>query len=101
MSNDPRRPDWADWFDGRQAIRELPAECIKDCSRPGPVDEAVDYWVRRLDLQAPPWLLRQHLKGFGAWDRSELCNHNANLRRLLWTWSCSCQEDGDYILYLE
>ena len=86
---------WRLWFQGRQAISRLPQECIADCSAQGSVDESVAYWVDRLNLEAPPWLLREHLKAYGAWDRAELCDHKANLRRLLWTWACDCKEYGD------
>lgn len=85
-----------DWFDGRMAVRTLPPECVRDCTRPGPVDAAVDHWVERLEFEGPAWLIREHLQGYGAWDRSQLCDHQQNLRRLLWVWATS----GDDILYL-
>jgi hypothetical protein len=88
------------WFDGRYAIRELPMDCVKQCSATGPVDDAVDYWVKSLQFDGPSWLIRQHLKGYGAWTEQQLCDHQANLRRLLWTWACSCKE-GDELLYLD
>lgn len=95
------KPLWAKWFVGRIAIRTLPADCIKDCSAQGAVDDAVDYWVRKLGFEAPPWLLRDYLRSFGAWDSSQLCDHQANLRRLLWSWACDCKRNGpDYPLYL-
>jgi hypothetical protein len=55
----------------------------------------VAYWVSRLNLEAPPWLLREHLRGYGAWDAAELCDHRANLQRLLWIWACDCKENQD------
>ena len=93
---------WRHWFKGHSAISRLPRECIADCSAPGSVDEAVAYWVDRLNLEAPPWLLREHLKGYGAWDRAELCDHKANLQRLLWIWACDCRDNAnpDYLPYL-
>jgi hypothetical protein len=84
---------WAKWFDGRVSIAILPAECIEDCSASGSVDSAVDYWVERLNFEAPPWLLRHYLRGYGVWDSAELCDHQANLRRLLWVWAGDCSED--------
>lgn len=101
MSNNPSpRPPWADWFDGRQAIQELPEQCARHCSAQGPVDDAVAYWRPKLQLEAPPWLLREYLRGYGAWDRAQLCDHKANLERLLWVWACNVQEDPDYLPYL-
>lgn len=86
---------WSHWFDGRCSIAELPSGCIEDCSGSGSADDAVEYWVDQLKFEAPPWLLREHLSGYGAWDSAELCDHQANLRRLLWLWACECSESPD------
>lgn len=83
------------WFDqGGFAIQEPPADCVASCSAQGRVDEAVKHWVRKLELSAPPWLLRRYLKGFGAWEPDELCNHDANLERLPWIWCCNIRESA-------
>ena len=88
------------WFMDAWAQCELPPACIRDCSSSGAVDEAVEFWVNRLDFDGPPWLMRQHLKGYGAWSAADLCDHQANRRRLLWIWACNCR-DGDFLLALE
>ena len=95
-------PSWRHWFSGRCAISRLPEDCIADCSASGPVDDAVAYWLDRLQLDAPPWLLREHLRQYGAWDRADLCNHRDNLARLLWIWAGDCKEnhDPDFLPYL-
>jgi hypothetical protein len=93
------KPLWSEWFDGRCSIAALPYYCIQDCTRSGPADNAVEYWVKHLNLEAPPWLLRQYLKGCGAYNSAELCDHQANLRRLLWLWAFGCKE-GDKFMYL-
>jgi hypothetical protein len=100
--NKGRQPYFAEWFNGRDCIKSLPADCIKDCSATGDVSQAVDYWVIKLNLEAPSWLLREHLSGYGAWDRPELCDHGMNLRRLLFVWACDCREmaDNDFRPYL-
>lgn len=82
-----------DWFEGRQAIKAPPIDCVLDCSAQGPVDNAVEFWVRKLGFGGPAWLIRQHLRGYGAWDRRELCDHQANLRRLLWVWCNDIREE--------
>lgn len=83
----------SDWFDATGcSIQAPPAECVRDCSAQGRVDEAVAYWTGKLKLTAPPWLLRKHLKGYGAWEPDELCDHEQNLRRLLWIWCCNIKE---------
>ena len=89
-------PLWRLWFNDRAAISRLPEDCIADCSSPGQdATEACNYWIERLSLEAPPWLLREHLEEYGAWSKAELCDHQANLRRLLWTWACDCRENDD------
>ena len=93
---------WEDWFDGRRSIQYLPAECIAECSAPeADASKAVDYWVKKLSFEAPPWLVREYLRGSGAYEPSQLADHQANLRRLLWDWACDCREGGIEIsLYL-
>ena len=102
--NKIKHPVWADWFDvsgcPRQGKRLLPADCIEDCSAQGPVDDAVDYWVSELELEAPSWLLREHLREYGAWSAAELCDHQENLKRLLWTWASDCRENGADFVWL-
>ena len=88
------------WFKGTWAQCELPPACIRDCSSSGAVDDAVEFWVRRLDFDGPPWLMRRHLRGYGAWTAADLCDHQANRRRLLWIWACNYR-DGDSLLVLE
>ena len=88
------------WFQGPWALQELPAEAVADCSASGRVDDAVDFWVDRLEFDGPAWLIRRYLKGHGAWSPADLCDHQANLRRLLWIWACNCRE-GQTLLVIE
>ena len=96
------------WFDinhlnGRESTRQLPPECIADCSGPGDRSGNVKRWVERLNFDGPVELFKEYLDGFGAWDDEELKNHEENKQRVLWTWACNCDENpGDYdYLYLE
>jgi hypothetical protein len=89
-----------DWFEGRQAIKTLPPECIKDCSGQGSMDEAVDYWVEKLNFDGPSWLFREYLKEHGCWDSGQLCNHLENRRRVLFLWANDCKKDKDIYEYL-
>lgn len=92
---------FSEWFDSTGcSIKEPPDECIRDCSGQGRVDEAVDYWVRKLGFEAPAWKLRRYLRGFGAWEPDELCDHQQNLRRLLWTWCGQLSDEGPDVLCL-
>ena len=99
MSSKPAH--WDYWFEGKWSRHYLPWPCVEDCTRPGPADFAVEYWMKRLEFEAPPWLLRQYLKSFGVYDSTELCNHQANLGRLLWLWAHECKDAGGLVcMYL-
>ena len=96
------------WFDmnhmdGRESLRQLPAECIEDCSGSGDKTEIVKFWVEELNFDGSVELFKEYLEGFGAWDDEELKDHDENKERVLWTWACNCDENpGDYdYLYLE
>ena len=91
------------WFDGRDSTRQLPPECIADCSGSGDRTDIVKRWVERLNFDGPVELFKEYLDGFGAWDDEELKDHEENKQRVLWTWACNCNENpGDYdYLYLE
>lgn len=83
------------WFHGRTAVRELPAECWQDCSAPGQsADDAVAYWLQRLEFDGPAWLMREHLASYGVWTPAELADHQQNRARLLWVWACDCRTAG-------
>jgi hypothetical protein len=88
------------WFHDRTAIAAPPPEAVSDCSGQGRADSAVAYWVRTLNFDGPAWLIREHLSGYGAWDRSELCDHQQNLHRLFWIWCNDIRESGNPLLYL-
>ena len=102
--NTIQHPIWDEWFHADEpqlTKRFLPADCVADCSASGSVDDAVEYWVQELKFEAPSWLLREHLRGYGAWSRAELCDHQQNLRRLLWLWACDCKENGADFVWLD
>ena len=88
------------WFSDRESVRQLPIECICDCSGSGDRDDDVGAWVDRLEFDGPSWLFRQYLKGFGAWDSADLCDHNENRKRVLWIWACNAKEDPEVYDYL-
>jgi len=81
------------WFHDRQSVQSPPLECVIDCTDQGDNSEAVEYWVGRLNLEGPAWLIREHLRGYGAWGRAELCDHRENLQRLLWIWCHDIAEE--------
>ena len=81
------------WFKGRESTRQLPPECIADCSGSGDATANVHYWVDRLEFDGPKDLFKEYLKGFGAWDAEQLKDHDENKMRVLWTWACNCSEE--------
>ena len=83
------------WFHGRDAIATPPVEAVIDCTQQGSNDEAVAYWVDKLDFNGPAWLIREHLQGYGAWEPCHLCNHTENLQRLFWLWCHDIRESCD------
>ena len=99
------KTDWfsTDHVNGLESLRQLPAECIADCSGSGDVTGIVEHWVNRLGFDGPPWIFRKYLRGFGVWDEHQLCNHTDNRNRVLWLWAGYCSEDpGNYdYLWLE
>ena len=86
------------WFDmnhlnGRESIRQLPAECIADCSGSGNRHNNVIFWVERLNFDGPVDLFKEHLKQYGIWDDEHLKDHYGNRIRVLWLWACDCYEN--------
>lgn len=53
-------------------INQIPRECIKDCSQPGPADATVAYWREQLGFTVDRDRAVRCLKGYGAWDGEEL-----------------------------
>jgi len=72
----------------------LPAECIRDCSASGPVDDSVAYWVDRIEWRGSNAQIRAFLEGYGAWDESDLADADENLERALWVLACNLREEG-------
>ena len=65
---------------------ELPSEdCVYECSGPGPADDAVAYWLNKVDFSGiSAEDIREELHEYGAWDEDELADDEQNKHRLLW-----------------
>tara|TARA_B100001939_G_C16621460_1_gene479435 strand:- start:176 stop:478 length:303 start_codon:yes stop_codon:yes gene_type:complete len=90
------------WFDGRESTRQLPPECITECSGSGDQYDTVKWWVEKLNFDGPVDLFKEHLDDYGCWDDEQLKDHEENKIKVLWLWACSCAdfpETNDY-LYL-
>jgi hypothetical protein len=74
---------------------KLPKECVADCSHAGECDNDVAYWSDKLqcDIHIDANLIRDELKGYGAWDADELADDDANLRRIIWIGACIIREE--------
>ena len=92
------------WFDEHGwLVREIPEQTIRDCSGPGSNDEAVEYWLHKLNFYIPQQLrqkAKEYLAGFGAWDDAELDawvstedTEHELARRILWIF-CGDIRDG-------
>lgn len=75
-------------------IDQLPADCIHDCSAQGSVDEAVAYWLRKLEFTVDRDKTLRCLKGYGAWEWEELQAEDDDTlaRRVLWLACCTFKE---------
>jgi hypothetical protein len=73
-------------IDHTLTIDQLPPECIDDCSRPGPADEAVAYWLRELGFTVDRARAINCLENYGAWEREELeaSDDDTLASRVLW-----------------
>lgn len=71
----------------------LTAEQARTGYHSGPCDQDIAYLRQDPAIKAQldaigPIILANELKGYGAWDDTELLDHNANLDRYLWL-ACS------------
>lgn len=95
-------PDKMYWYASSMYMIEfeLPGQCILDCFHPGQCDNEVAYWIPKLDLSGiDPDHLAGELGEYGAWDRDELSDHDANLARIVWIAAADLQEtiaQGEY-----
>ena len=60
------------WFDGRDSTRQLPPECIAECSASGDQYDTVKFWVEKLNFDGPVDQFKEYLDGFGCWDDEQL-----------------------------
>lgn len=45
----------------------IPADCVAQCTAPGDVSAAVEYWCNQLQFEVPRELAIDYLSEFGAW----------------------------------
>ena len=77
---------------GYELVRDLPEDCIAECSASGSVDSAIAYWKDKLGFDAPIGSTKAYLASIGSWETSDLQDHETNLERLLWLVCCDIKE---------
>lgn len=88
------------WFEGRTSRRQLPQECVCDCSGNGDRSRDVARWVERLQFDGPAWMFRDYLRSTGAYTERDLADHEQNRQRVLWIWACNVRENPGICDYL-
>lgn len=81
------------WFDGRQLIGIIPLDAIRDCTRSGSNDEAVNHWVKKLNFDAPELFSYQYLVESGVVPYAE---HEKNVPYVFWLMCHSLKENPDF-----
>ena len=92
------------WFDEKYGFlqKDIPEECVMDCSGPGRKDDAVAYWVDELKFYIPQPLIekaKNYLREFGAWEEEELDQwaetedvEHQLAQHILWCFCCDLRE---------
>ena len=70
-------------------------DALLDCGAPGDASEAVAFVRRSFDVTGDVAQCAAMLRGYGAWDETELADHDANLDRLVWLTGCALAEEGE------
>jgi len=79
---------------------EIPQDCIDSIPTSGAADEAIRELRRQYDVEVDARELKSHLKIYGAWDESELGDHDSNIDRLLWIACLDCAENNTNTWYM-
>ena len=90
------------WFDEsrRESTRELPAECVAECSSSGDQYDTGKFWAEKLNFDGPVDQFKEYLDGFGSWDDEQLKDHYENRCRVLWLWAGYCLDSPENYDYL-
>jgi len=66
------------------------------CSEPGrDATLAVQRFIDSNPVTVTVSDARDYLRGYGAWDDTELCDHTANVERLVWLLAGDMREHGE------
>lgn len=78
-------------------IPESHQDILMGCHHQGKCDDDVKDAAPSFDVDDYE-ALREHLKGYGAWEDEELEDDQENLERLLWIMAGDIQEQGEAFL---
>ncbi len=70
-------------------------DALLDCGASGDASEAVAYVRQSFAVTGDVKQCAAMLRGYGAWDETELAIHDANLDRLVWLIGCGLAEEGE------
>jgi len=92
-------PEEFQWFDSYgNLVKEIPEECVNDCSASGDVSQAVKEWTLKLEFVVPSLKqARNYLDEFGAWDDLNRQGSFSLAQKVLWIGCCDIKENGDWI----
>jgi hypothetical protein len=79
---------------------ELPQDFIHSIPSQGRADESVSQIQHYYNIECDEKDLITYLKSFGAWEDSELQNHDSNIDRLIWLACLDCQEQETNFFYM-
>jgi hypothetical protein len=76
----------------------IPQEAVDDCTGPGPADESVEYWQKKLNFNVPRDLAIRYLREFGAWEQGALKDmSDLDLaQKVLWIACGDLKEQGEW-----
>lgn len=89
----------AKWFDeSGRLLRGLPEECVRECTAPGRVDEAVEYWQKKLEFEVPRERAIEWLLESGSWSEAELSRKDDRwlAQAVLWLGCGDVQDYGEW-----
>lgn len=74
----------------------IPREAARDCSRPGPCDDAVAYWAAKRRSWPSRETIARELREYGAWSRDELAEADEETlrHRLFWVMAGNAWEQA-------
>jgi len=85
------------WFNGYGHLqKEIPEDCVKDCTHQGDCSADVKAWVSKLGFVVPRKLAISYLDEYGAWDDFDTVSDETLAERVLWVACGDIAEEGEW-----